>query len=102
MLVDRYNSGVKQLKQLEFRNVNKDILYWFEALIAENNCKIERKEWKSKYNSYVIYDYEPFCSEGFEINILVSSSSYELLYFLNYLYKNKINTIEYLNSCAKI
>lgn len=102
MLVDKYNSGINQLKQLEFRNVNKDILPWFEELISENNCKIEHKEWKSKYNSYVIYDYEPFCSEGFEINILVSSQSYEILYFLNYLYKNKLNTIEYLNSCVKI
>jgi len=103
MLVDRYNTGINnQLKQLEFRNVDKDVLPWFEELISENNCKVERKEWKSKYNSYVIYDYEPFCCEGFEINLLVSSMSYEHLYFLNYLYKNKLNTIEYLNSCVKI
>ena len=102
MLLDRHNPGVNQLKQLEFRNVNKDVLTWFEDLALENNCKIERKEWKSKYNSYVVYDYEPFCSEGFEINIVLSANSYEQLYFLNYLYKNKLNTIEYLNSCIYI
>ena len=70
------------------------------GLAAENNCKVERKEWKSKYNSYVIYDYEPFCSDGFEINIVLSSLSREHLDFLKYLYENKINTIEYLNSCV--
>ena len=102
MLVDRHNTGTNQLKQLEFRNVNKEILAWFEDLALENNCKIERKEWKSKYNSYVIYDYEPFCCEGFEINLVLSSNSYEHLYFLNYLYKNKLNTIDFLNSCVHL
>ena len=99
MLVDRYNSGINQLKQLEFRNVNKDILQWFEALIAENNCKIERKEWKSKYNSYVIYDYEPFCTDGFEINFVISAYDDAYLKFIKYLYEEKINTIEFLNNC---
>ena len=46
--------------QLEMKNVDKNILGWFEDIIDENKCKIERKEWKSKYNSYVVYDYEPF------------------------------------------
>ena len=99
MLVDRYNSGINQLKQLEFRNVNKDILQWFEALIAENNCKIERKEWKSKYNSYVVYDYEPFCSDGFEINVTISSYDINYVNFLKFLFENKVRTIEFLKGC---
>ena len=68
----------------------------------ENNCKIERKEWKSKYNSYVVYDYEPFCSEGFEINILLSSFDISYLNFIKYLYNEKLSTIEYLDNCIKI
>lgn len=28
------------------------------------------KEWHSKYNSYVIYDYEPFCVAGFEVHYI--------------------------------
>ena len=62
-----------QNKYLEIKNISKDIVNWVEDIAEENNCKVERKEWKSKYNSYVVYDYEPFCSEGFEINILLSS-----------------------------
>ena len=100
MLTERYIDGINQRHQLEFNNVSKDILPWLEDTALENNCKIERKEWKSKYNSYVIYDYEPFCSDGFEINIVFSSLSREHLDFLKYLYENKINTIEYLNSCV--
>ena len=85
-----------QNKYLEIKNINKDILSWVEDLADENNCRIERKEWKSKYNSYVVYDYEPFCSEGFEINILLSSFESSYLNFIKYLYNEKLSTIEYL------
>ena len=89
-------------KYLEIKNINKDIVDWIEDIAEENNCKIERKEWKSKYNSYVVYDYEPFCSEGFEINILFSSFDISYLNFIKYLYNEKISTLEYLENYAKI
>lgn len=87
---------------MELKNVNKEIVSWLEDIIEENNSRIERKEWKSKYNSYVVYDYEPFCSDGFEINLLVSSYDYSYLNFIKYLYEEKINTIEYLNNCISV
>lgn len=87
---------------MELKNVNKDIVSWLEDIIEENNSRIERKEWKSKYNSYVVYDYEPFCSDGFEINLLVSSYDYSYLNFIKYLYEEKVNTIEYLNNCISV
>lgn len=90
-----------QNKYLEIKNINKDIVNWVEDIAEENNCRIERKEWKSKYNSYVVYDYEPFCSEGFEINILLSSFDISYLNFIKYLYNEKLSTIDYLNSCIK-
>ena len=91
-----------QNKYLEIKNINRNILDWVEDIADEIGCRIERKEWKSKYNSYVVYDYEPFCSDGFEINILFSSPEISYLNFLKYLYNEKISTIEYLNNCAKI
>ena len=102
MLTERYTDGVNQRHQIEFNNINKELLPWLEDVAAENNCKVDRKEWKSKYNSYVVYDYEPFCSEGFEINILLSSFDISYLNFIKYLYKEKLNTIEYLDNCIKI
>lgn len=90
-----------QNKYLEIKNINKDIVNWVEDVAEENNCRVERKEWKSKYNSYVVYDYEPFCSEGFEINILLSSFDISYLNFIKYLYNEKLSTIEYLDSCIK-
>ncbi len=89
----------KQYYCIEFKNVSKELLPWLENLAWEYRCKIEKKEWKSKYNNYVIYDYEPFCSDGFEINITLSSRQSEYLNFVRYLYDDKIQTINYLKNC---
>ena len=94
--------GKIQNKYLEIKNVDKNIVDWVEDVAEENYCRVERKEWKSKYNSYVVYDYEPFCSEGFEINLILSSIDISYLNFIKYLYREKLSTIEYLNNCAKI
>ncbi len=101
MLVEKHINGLNQRSSIEFKNVSRDIIPWFEQVALENNCRIEKKEWKSKYNSYVIYDYEPFCSDGFEINITLSSFDINYLYFVKFLYNNKLETIDYLNSCIE-
>lgn len=85
--------------RMEIKNVNKDIIGWLEDIIEENYSRIEKKEWKSKYNSYVVYDYEPFCTDGFEINITISSYDEAYLHFIKYLYDEKVSTIDYLNAC---
>ena len=102
MLLDKKFDKNKQFFFNEFKNVSKDILPWLENLAYEYRCKIEKKEWKSKYNNYVIYDYEPFCSDGFEINITLSSYQGEFLNFVRYLYDNKIQTINYLKNCLAL
>jgi Zn-finger domain-containing protein len=102
MFIGNNYSDCTGYNRLEMKDVNKDILPWLEDIIEENNGRIEQKEWKSKYNSYVVYDYEPFCTEGFQINIVISSNVPEYLSFIKYLYDEKMNTIEYLNSCITI
>lgn len=87
---------------IEFLNIDKEIITWLENIIYENNSIIEHKEWKSKYNSYVVYDYEPFCVDGFEVNMVISSINSTYLDFIKYLYNNKLNTIKYLNNCVGV
>lgn len=88
--------------RLEMKNIDKNMIDWLEDIIEENNGRIERKEWKSKYNSYVIYDYEPFCTDGFEINLVITAYDPSYLNFIKYLYEEKISTIEYLNNCINV
>ena len=49
-------------------------------------------EWKSKYNSYVVYDYEPFCAEGFlKRRYLKFKSEQHIKFFLHLLDKHLDN-----------
>ncbi len=100
MLTEKINK--EQYFLSEFKNVSRDILPWLENLAYECRCKIDKKEWKSRYNNYVIYDYEPFCSDGFEINVTLSSRQSEYLNFVRYLYDSKIRTIGYLKGCLTL
>ena len=99
MVVRQRNLHTSDVYFAEFYNVPKELLSWFDEIVYENNCCIEKKEWKSKYNNYVIYDYEPFCSDGFEINITLSSRFGQYLNFIRFLYENKIQTIGYIRKC---
>ena len=93
---NKYDYGYSHL---ELKNVNQEIIDWLENIIEENYSRITKKEWKSKYNSYVVYDYEPFCTDGFEINLTISSFDEAYLHFIKYLYEEKVSTIDYLNAC---
>lgn len=95
----QYSRDMNARYSTEFKNINRELLDWLEKTTLENNCRIDKKEWKSKYNSYVVYDYEPFCSDGFEINITVSSFDANYVNFLKFLFENKVRTIEYLKNC---
>ena len=99
MLVEKFDREYSAKKTFEFLDVNNNLLIWLENIISENNCKVERKEWKSKYNNYVIYEYEPFCAEGFTINVLISSSEFAYINFVRYLYDLKVKRINHLERC---
>ena len=99
MLTERYNNISDDKFIYEFKNVEKELLPWFESIVYENNANVEKKEWCSRYNSYVIYDYEPFCSDGFDITVVVSAKDRSYLEFIKYLYENKISLISYLDDC---
>lgn len=55
MLMENCQTDCNKHGHMELKNINKEIVSWLEDIIEENNSRIERKEWKSKYNSYVVY-----------------------------------------------
>lgn len=70
-----------------------------QNLIDEmKNITIEELTWRSKYNSFVIYDYEPFCVSGFK-KCTTISGEYK---FLTYLIEKVIGDKEHLERCFNI
>lgn len=55
----------KHLLQIECDATDHEILAFLDRLTAEMRMETVRCEWASKWNSYVVYDYEPYCIEGY-------------------------------------
>lgn len=89
------------MESLVIENINPDLIEYLENLCNEIGCHISRKEWKSKYNSYVVYDYEPFCSDGFIVNFEIQGVMNRLV-FISYLYEKRCEAINFLNKCLQI
>lgn len=102
MLSQKYDIKNKNYSYLEIKNVQKNLVEWLEDLTYEHKCRVEKKEWRSKYNHYVCYDYEPFCSDGFEINLIIKGHSVHFLNFVRFLYETRVQAVNYLECCFMI
>lgn len=89
------------MESLIIENINPDLIEYLENLCNEIGCRISRKEWKSKYNSYVVYDYEPFCSDGFIVNFEIQGIGNRLT-FISYLYEKRCEVVNFLNKYLQI
>ena len=101
MFIGNSCNDCSRYNRLEMKNVDQNMLAWLEDIIEENNSRIERKEWKSKYNSYVVYDYEPFCSDGFIVNFEIQGIGNRLT-FISYLYEKRCEVVNFLNKYLQI
>lgn len=77
---------------------HKELISNVEKLLNEIDVA-HRIDWKSKYNDYVIYDYEPFCSEGFYLRFNIERT---FLYKLNWVLYNANKYIKVVNSLNKL
>ncbi len=67
-----------------------------------NEIKIPyRQIWQSKYNRDISYDYEPFCNDGFNINIEIKQikENKNKILFSRYLYEKTSKMLNHLELC---
>lgn len=67
-------------------------------LLDESNITYSNK-WQSKYNDYVIYDYEPFCIDGFNRKLILERT---LTYKINWVLYNANRYIKAVNNLNKL
>lgn len=68
-------------------------------LLDEYNIEY-RELYKSKYNEYVVYEYEPSSTVGFMYDVQVNGEP-NVINFIDYLIKQHIKNIEKLNELIK-
>ena len=76
---------------------NKQYLEILRDILESEGATEDATEWQSKYSKYVVYDYEPFCSGGFDMVTTISSDSQDNLKFIEYLFRERVERIDSLN-----
>lgn len=71
--------------------------FTMENIFKDLSEKIIRRELKSKYNNYVVYDYAPFCIGEFNLLYTIDFSlSSHLLGYYKFLVEKRLNQINEL------
>ena len=83
--------------KIKIKDIKKEDIFHIKNLCKESNCEFSL-EWKSRHNSYVVYDYEPYHSDGFEINAYIKSEDCNKAQFVKYLYNKRKEKINNLNT----
>ncbi len=77
---------------------HEELISNVEKLLDESGITYKLK-WKSKYNEYVLYDYEPFCTEGYYLKFNIGRTP---LYKINWVLYNANKYIKAVNSLNKL
>lgn len=103
MSFDKYNYDFGEVSHgdIHFLIINCDDAKAIIDLIEKNKSVIEEvvTEWQSDYNSYVVYDYEPFCSLGFSKRYKLRFSCKEYKEFVLYQLKKIRKELILLEGC---
>lgn len=75
---DKFDYTIKCVDNIVMIDTDASYSEMIERIISELNdsrIKLARMQWQSKYNNCVIYDYEPFCSDGYKLLIDIDCSN---------------------------
>lgn len=91
----------KKEKEYEYNLGDYEPVYetFITNLLDEYNIEY-RELYKSKYNEYVVYEYEPAFTPGFYYSVDIKGNP-DVINFIDYLIKQHIKTIEKLNKLIK-
>lgn len=87
---------IQELNTIEFvySADDKDFDNMLFDIISSAGAEIDHILWKSQYNNYIVYDYEPFCTGG--MNKVVTLKRTPVNLFAEYLVNKRLETIEQL------
>lgn len=73
-----------------------------ERLLDEFDYVDCNRYWQSKYNSFVSYDYEPFCVEGFNLGFNLEFRTHEKAQYFLYLINREFESLIKLENDFKL
>jgi hypothetical protein len=91
----------KKESEISIYEIDLEHVFWIEDILRENNIAYD-KIWRSKYNSYVVYESEPFCCDGFRVEIAGSCSEIGNIIFSYQLITKRYEDIIKLDTLLKL
>lgn len=82
----------------ELTTCDKRVSRVLDNLIDELNITV-KEIWMSKYNSYITYDYQPYCNEGFNKVSTLYFKDKSIKNYFEYLFAKIINDVKQLELC---
>lgn len=90
---DKFDYSIKCIDNILMIDIDCKYKEMIERIISELNdsrIKIARTQWQSKYNNYIIYDYEPFCNEGFKLAIDIDCSNETMARYASFVLTQRL------------
>lgn len=79
--------------KIDLNGLHVDSLDIVNQYCEASECEISKKEYQSIINSYVKYDYKPFCVDSFCLNLIIFSKNFYCLEYFVYLFNKRINDL---------
>ena len=67
-----------------------------------DRCRIVSQKYKSKRNSYIEYDEQPFVIDGFKYSVILEFCSEDYMEFYCYDIQAKLDLINHLEGCLEL
>lgn len=81
--------------------LDKETVDYVNTTINAFKGHIDSMEWQSKHNIYIVYDYEPFVAQDFNLTITLKKDNVYNEFILFHL-TQQLNNIEHLETCLNL
>lgn len=82
--------------ELRLKVENETLADSILSLIDDKYIKEINRFWASKYNSSVVYDYEPFCTEGFDLQFDIQFKDFNHMKYAKFQIEKYLSGIKRL------
>lgn len=104
-ITEELNESGKHVFRIEMDAEQQEAISIVQNMLNDNNLEFNREFYQSKYNSYVVYDYKPFCFEGFIYGMefdIENEKDKHTLSFISYLLSEWVSVVNKLNKLIEL
>lgn len=104
-LKEELTEGLKHIFTIMTNAEEADAVAHIKQIVEEHGLIPYHEFYQSKYNEHVVYDYEPFCVEGFRYGIefdMDIERNKHAIGFVTYLLKEWVSAVNKLNKLMEL